>query len=267
MKRYLLLAVFLVAACGKTESNPAKPAPTPAKPAPEPAKPTPPAPAADPYQTLIDDPDRTAEDRAEDATRKPLELLRFLKLQPGMKVADLGAGGGYLTELLARAVGPSGVVYAQNSKMVIEKFVAKEWPARLARPINKNVVRVDRESVEPLPPEAKDLDLVTMGFVYHDMVWWKVDRDKMNAAIFAALKPGGAFVVLDHEAGAGKGTTVTESLHRIEKQSVIDEVTRAGFKLEAEGTFLANPDDPHDETVFGKIRGKSDRFVLRFVKP
>jgi predicted methyltransferase len=223
---------------------------------------------ADRAQAIVDAADRTAADREEDASRKPAELLRFLGVGPGMKVADLGAGGGYLTELLARAVGPEGVVYGQNNKVTIEKFVSKSWPERLARPVNAKVVRVDRELDDPLPPEAKDLDLVTIGFLYHDAVWMKTDMDKMNRAVFAALKPGGAYVILDHAADEGAGTTVAEKLHRIEKQVVIDQVTGAGFKLDGEGTFLANPQDPRDTNVFDeKIRGKTDRFVLRFVKP
>jgi predicted methyltransferase len=222
---------------------------------------------ADPYWTLLRAEDRTEEDRKDDESRKPLELLRFIQVQPGWKVADLGAGGGYSTELLVRAVGPTGKVYAENPKVVVEKFVAKEWPARLSRPVNKNVVRVDRELDDPLPPEARDLDLVYMGFFYHDAVWLGVDRDKMNKKIFEALEPGGLFVVLDHAGRAGTGTGETKTLHRIEEQAVIDEVKKAGFQVARSADFMRNQDDPRDANVFGPLRGKTDRFAIAFIKP
>ncbi len=226
-----------------------------------------PVPAADAYQALIDAEGRTADDRNQDGSRKPAEFLRFTGVQPGMRVADLAAGGGYTTELLVRAVAPAGVVYAQNPAFVLNKFVSKTWPERLARPINKDVVRVDRELEDPLPAEAKELDLVVMGFFYHDTVWLKTDRAAMNAKIFTALRPGGTFVVADHSAKIGAGTNVAESLHRIEEKLVVDEITKAGFKLEGRSEIYANPQDARDWNVFGEGRGTTDRFVLKFVKP
>ncbi|HKB77251.1 MAG TPA: SAM-dependent methyltransferase, partial [Myxococcales bacterium] len=91
-------------------------------------------------QAAVDAPDRTPEDRALDAGRKPAETLVFLRLQPGMKVAELGAGAGYTTELLARSVAPDGVIYAQNPDLFIQRFLKTRWPDRLARPAMKNVV-------------------------------------------------------------------------------------------------------------------------------
>jgi predicted methyltransferase len=222
---------------------------------------------ADPYWTLLRAGDRTDEDRKNDETRKPLELLRFLEVKPGANVADLAAGGGYLTELLVRAVGKTGKVYAQNPKVMVEKFVVKEWPARLARPVNKDVVRVDREMEDPLPPEARDLDLVVNGFFYHDTVWLGVDRAKMNRKIFEALSPGGLYVILDHAARDGAGSGETKTLHRIEEKTVVDEVKQAGFEVARSGDFLRNKDDPRDASVFGPLRGKTDRFVIAFRKP
>jgi len=221
---------------------------------------------ADPLWVLLQAKDRTDEDRKNDESRKPLELLRFMDVKPGMKVADLGAGSGYLTELLVRAVGPSGKVYAQNSQEAVDKFLGKTWDERLARPVNKGVVRVVRPIDDPLPPDAKDLDLVTVGFFYHDTVWLGADRDKLNRAIFAALKPGGHYVVMDHAGRPGTGSTETKTLHRIEEKTVLDEVKKAGFAVEKEGDFLRNPADPKDANVFGPLRGKTDRFIVSFVK-
>jgi predicted methyltransferase len=222
-------------------------------------------------QSIVDAPDRTPEDRRLDAGRKPAETLAFLQLSPGMRVAELGAGAGYTTELLARAVAPDGVVYAQNPDAFVKSFLKERWPARLSRPAMKNVVRVDREFDDPLPPEAKDLDRVVMYAIYHDVTYLPVDRDKMNQAIFSALKPGGEFVVIDSSAKAGTGTQDAKTLHRIDEQFVKEEVEKAGFKLQTEGDFLRNPQDARDwnssPPAAGERRGTSDRFALRFVKP
>jgi predicted methyltransferase len=215
--------------------------------------------------------DRRAEDRVLDASRKPAELLSFLGVRPGWRVADLGAGGGYTTELLRRAVGSEGVVYGQNSKVLLERFLEKPWSARLAMPAMKGVIRLDREFDAPFPDDLPALDAVTMVLFYHDTVWLKVDREAMNKAVFAALKPGGIYLIVDHSARTGDGANVTESFHRIEEAVVKMEVQAAGFVLDGEADFLRNPDDTRDwndsPRAAGERRGTSDRFVLRFRKP
>lgn len=222
-------------------------------------------------RAVVDAPDRDPEDKKLDAGRKPAELLAFAGIKPGMKVAELGAGGGYTAELLARAVGPTGVVYGQNSPLLLEKFAAKPWAARVAKPVDKNVVSVAREFDDPLPPEAKDLDAVIINLFYHDTFWMKVDRAKMNAAVFRALKPGGVYIVVDHSARPGTGSSEAQTTHRIEESVVRAEVPQAGFKLVADADFLRNPDDKRDWSTSpgaaGEKRGTSDRFVLKFVKP
>ncbi|HEY8090238.1 MAG TPA: SAM-dependent methyltransferase [Polyangiaceae bacterium] len=221
-------------------------------------------------RAVVDAPDRTDDDRALDAGRHPAELLDFLHLGPGMRVAELVAGSGYTAELLARAVAPGGVVYAENPKLILEKG-EQAWRDRLARPAMKTVVRVDRELDDPLPPEAKDLDLVVIILVYHDTVWLGVDRDKMNRAVFASLKKGGRYAVVDHSAREGRGVADVSTLHRIDEATVTDEVLRAGFRLASKDSFLRNPSDPRDwndspPAAAGR-RGQSDRFALMFVKP
>ena len=215
--------------------------------------------------------DRSEADRALDAGRKPAEFLLFLGAKPGMKAAELFAGGGYTTELLARAVGPEGKVYGQNSKWVLERFAEKPWSERLQKPVMKNVVRVDRELDDPLPPEATGLDLVVSNAIYHDTVWQKIDRTKMNAGVLRALKAGGAYVICDSSAKDGAGTTVTETLHRIEEKIVRDDLEAAGFKLKDSSDILRNKEDTRDWSASpgaaGEKRGTSDRFCLKFVKP
>lgn len=213
------------------------------------------------YSAVIAAPDRSPADRQTDARRNPEPLLQFVAAKPGMKVLDVGAGAGYSTELLARSVGPKGIVYGQNARQ------RDNFEERMRTPAMKNVVSVVRPYEDPVPPEAKNLDLITMFYVYHDIVNTPVDRNKMNRRLYESLRPGGRFVVADHSAQAGAGTSVTKSLHRIEEAALRQEVQAAGFKLEAEGDFLRNPADPRDKH-YSEVTGvPNDRFVLRFVRP
>lgn len=215
--------------------------------------------------------DRTPADRALDAGRHPQEMLAFFRVAPGQRVADLFAGGGYTTELLARAVGPAGAVYSQNNAFVLNRFAQAPWTERLARPVNARVVRVEREFDAPLPPDARDLDAVIFVLAYHDTVWQHTDRAAMNRAIFAALRPGGVYGIVDHSAAAGHGFDDVQTLHRIEQSALVAEVTAAGFRLDGEASFMRNPADTRDwndsPMAAAERRGTSDRFVLRFVKP
>ncbi len=278
--RLALVAQLLLAAtafgCSSTPPADVAPTETIADTAPPPPETRPaPGPAAievpDRIRAIVSAPDRLPEDLALDAGRHPGELLTFFGITEGMKVAELGAGGGYTAELLARAVGDKGVVYGHNTPFILTRFAEKPWSARLSRPVMKNVKRVDREFDDPLPPEAKDLDAVFLVLFYHDLYWMKADRAKMNAGILRALKPGGAFAVVDHTAKEGAGAAVVESLHRIEQKVVVDDITKAGFVLESESGFLRVPDDTRDwstsPSAAGAKRGTSDRFVLLFRKP
>lgn len=266
----VVLFSSLLLACGGASPPGASPPGTTPGLAPPPAATMP---SAD-FRAVVDAPDRSAADRELDAGRKPAELLAFAGIKPGMKVAELAAGGGYTTELLARAVGSNGVVYAQNNAWLMDRFAKKPLEERLAKPVNKNVVGVVREFDDPLPPEAKDLDVVVDVLFYHDLFWMNdghVDRKKMNAAILRALKPGGVYVVVDHSGRPGTAATEVSSLHRIEQKVVLEEITSAGFKLERAGNFLENPSDTRDWNASpmkaAEKRGTSDRFALRFLKP
>ena len=218
------------------------------------------------YQWIVHSPDRTDADRTNDQRRKPEQLLEFYGVQPGMRVADLGASAGYNTELLARAVGPKGVVYAHNNSFFMQNFVKGRLDERMKRPAMANVTPVVREFEDPLPPDARNLDLVTLNFVYHDTVHLGVDRARMNRAVFDALKRGGVYIVADHSAKAGDGANVTKSLHRIEESVIRREVEAAGFRLVAAADFLRNPADTREVIVF-KNSVPNDEFVLKFVKP
>ncbi len=269
----LLLASLVASACqGKTTTPPRSSPPSPAVAAFPVSVTSSAAPLTpDAIHALVSSADRTDADRKTDIARHPAELLAFMGVGPGMRVADLGAGGGYTTELLVRAVGPTGTVYGQNDPDLLKKFMEKVWAARLALPVNKGVIRSDRRLDDPLPPEAKNLDLVVNYIFYHDAVWLGVDRDKMNRAISTALKPGGAYVIVDASAKEGHGVDDAKTLHRIEQSVVESEVKKAGFTRAATADFLRNPSDTRDWSSSpreaGERLGTEDRFVLKFVKP
>ena len=221
--------------------------------------------AAPDYAAVVASPDRSDADREIDKRRDPVKLLAFTGVGAGMKVLDMGAGGGYSSELMARAVGASGAVYAQNAADLGAR--AKErFEVRMKTPAMANVVALARPFDDPLPADVRDLDLVTFFFFYHDTTYMEVDRAQMNRKLYAALKPGGMLVIADHSARAGDGTTVGKTLHRIEEAVLRGEVEAAGFKLAASADFLRHPEDPRDERVF-QPKVPVDEFVLKFQKP
>ena len=218
------------------------------------------------YDAIVAAPDRSDADRQTDQRRQPAKMLAFTGVQPGMKVLDMDANAGYSTELLARAVAPNGVVYAQDPAALIERFVKDKFDIRAQKPAMKNVVHVVREFDDPVPPEIGGLDLITFFFAYHDVTYMPVDRAAMNRKMFAALKPGGFLVIADHSARPGDGTNVAKTLHRIEESSLRQEIEAAGFRLAAEADFLRHPEDPRDAAVF-RPQVPVDEFVLKYQKP
>jgi predicted methyltransferase len=223
--------------------------------------------AAPDYAAIIAAGDRSAADRENDKRRDPVKLLAFTGVRTGMKVLDMGAGAGYSTELMARAVGPTGIVYGQNTPDQGARGKAA-LEARLQTPAGKNIVGLWRAFDDPLPADVSGLDLVTYFFFYHDTTYMQVDRALMNRKLFAVLKPGTFMVIADHSAKAGDGASVGRTLHRIEESVVRREVEAAGFKLVAEADFLRKPEDTRDFNVQPPAPGKSvDEFILKFQKP
>lgn len=226
-----------------------------------------------PIRDAVNAADRPAADKSLDAGRKPEQMLAFFGIQQGMNVADLSAGGGYTTELLARTVGPTGMVYSQNPPFPPEfQYLGQAWTERLENLALKNVTAVtksfDADDVLPVPPDS--LDVVTMNMNYHDLVLRNVDRAKVNAVVYQALKSGGAYAIVDHSAKDGSGVQDIE-LHRIDEQFLINEVQQAGFTLAARSSALRHPEDDRtwgaSPRVAGERRGTTDRFMLIFRKP
>ncbi len=231
----------IVAVADPSRTPPIAETPVPAPPAPAAARPL----SAAEINALLNAPDRSDDDRKLDDQRKAAAFLAYLGVGPGMHVAEVGSGSGYTSELLARAVGPTGTVYGQNTPEILAKFAEGPWSARLAKTANKPIVRKDAPFDAPLPG-VKGLDLVVNVLFYHDTVWLGVDRDKMNRAVFDALRPGGAYVVVDHSAKQGDGLADVKTTHRIEQSVLEAEVEKAGFKLAGSADFLKNPSDARD---------------------
>jgi predicted methyltransferase len=238
-----------------------------------PSSPSGPAPlSSQQIAQIVASPDRTAADRNNDLRRKPEAVLAFIGPRPGMIALDVSAGGGYTTELLARAIGRTGAVYGQspprNPNRSAAALAEREQRLRGANVSAAPITAVQRPFDDPIPPELADgkLDLVTLMFNYHDLGHLGVDRAAMNRAIFQALKRGGVYVIADHSGRPGTGISESGTLHRIEEAFLRKEVEAAGFKLAAEGNFLRNPKDPRDKNTPDPPQPK-DEFVLKFVKP
>jgi predicted methyltransferase len=220
-----------------------------------------------PLQAALAHDRRPAEDKARDADRKPAEVLNFFGITPGMHVADMMAGGGFYTEILARYVGEVGKVYAQNNSIALKRFADKALGSRLKTAGLTNVVRLDRELEDPGLPEGQ-LDAVLLVLFFHDTYWMQVDRKAMLAQIYKALKPGAVFGIIDHAAANGSGSEHAKTLHRVEESLLREELTAAGFVFDAESPCLRNSQDDRSTNVFlAQIRGKTDRFVQRYRKP
>lgn len=220
----------------------------------------------------VADAGRPENDKAVDALRKPAETVAFSGMKAGDKVAELAPGGGYFTRIFAKAVGPKGQVYA---------FFGTQYDARLKsqgqdpdrqftdlKRIYPNLGVIHGPLVDFVTPQK--VDMVWTSDNYHDLHNKQYDTDAavINKRVYDSLKPGGIYLIVDHRAAKGAGIGVTETLHRMDEDILKREVQAAGFRLVAESQVLAQPGDDNTKRVFEQdVRGKTDQFVLKFVKP
>lgn len=256
--------LFLLTACGRSEPE----APAADEPMDEPAAESMAEPAAD-LRTQLASESRPAEDRARDAGRKPADVIEFLGIEPGMRVMDVIAAGGYYTEVLSLAVGPEGEVVAHNPPGLLERrdgAMEKQLSARLADDRLPNVTRLNVNLGE-FPAETGNFDAAITALNFHDIY----NRNGPEAAqgalqtIYNVLKPGGVLGIIDHVGIAGADNA---ELHRVEKEKAIEAARAAGFEIEEESALLSNAADDHTQSVFTEgIRGETDRFALKLRKP
>lgn len=217
------------------------------------------------YTIALADPRRPAADVARDPLRQPEAMLALMRLAPGDVIADIRPEEGWFTRLFAAVVGETGHVYAFVPNQTAERENAYADSLAATYP---NVSRVTG-SLEEMRFD-RPLDVVFMGEEYHDFTIprFGVDVARMNAAVFQALKPGGLYVIMDHQAADGAGISMAGTLHRIEGAELRRQVEAAGFVYEAESRAVVNPADDHTLSVFDPaIRGRTDRFAYRFRKP
>jgi predicted methyltransferase len=209
-------------------------------------------------------------DALTDPALKGPEVIAFIGVKPGDKIADLFAGR--FVRAFSQAVGPKGKVYAVEPAELIkaEPNAVAPIQALAGNPAFSNVV-LTPSPINSLALALSSLDEVFIRQNYHDLYdkfMGPADVPAFNKAVFAALKPGGVFVILDHAAVAGSGLDATEKLHRIDEARVKTDLLAAGFVLDGESKVLANPADDHSLLVFNPaIRGKTDQFLLKFRKP
>jgi predicted methyltransferase len=243
----LLLAVTLAANCARAASIP------------------------DNVAAAVADGSRPDADKQRDPDRKPAEVLAFVGVKPGAKIAELLPGGGYFTRLLSKAAGSSGHVYALVPARLADAPADVDFAARVkaiaADPNYANVSVV----VEPFSQlrVPTPVDLMWTSQNYHDLHNFPgLDVGVFNKMVFEDLKPGGIYLILDHTAEAGSGGRDTKTLHRIDPETVKQEVLAAGFIFVGSSDLLRHPGDSHAQKVFDPaVRGKTDQFILKFRKP
>ena len=259
------ILALILSACGQRadDQQTAEPA----------AKETSAAPATSIYEAAVANDARPEADRARDAGRKPAEVLKFLGITPGMTVLDMFSGGGYYTEILSYTVGDSGRVIAQSNEAYLQ-FVGDEFEERYlgGRLSNAQVLMAQNNE---LKLEAKSLDAILLVLSFHDLFyaapeqgWPAIDIAAFLAELYSGLRTGGVVGIIDHYAAEGAPSDTGGTTHRIDPAIVIAMMAEAGFKLDAQSDMLRNPDDDYEKVVFDpEVRGKTDRFVMRFRKP
>jgi predicted methyltransferase len=220
-------------------------------------------------QAAVADKGRPEADTKRDADRKPAEMLEFAGVKPGDKVADFIPGGGYFTRIFAKAVGPKGKVFAITNPPPANATQPPPIQAIAADPQYGNITVVSTGLGGFKLPELVDVFWTSQN--YHDLYLTRLNLDvpAVVKGIYDAIKPGGVFIVLDHEANAGADVVQTaNTLHRIDPAAVRKTVEAAGFKFDGESTVLDNPSDDHSKGVFDPaLRGHTDQFIYKFRKP
>lgn len=212
-------------------------------------------------RNAVESSERSDEDTARDINRLPAEILTLADLNQGDTVIELSVLGQYYSTMIADAIGPNGSLHMYDL-VDFEGFGAEPGNAFAASHANAEYNLQDYHTADY--PDGADAAYLING--YHDLPERGNDQNVMNARLFATLRSGGKYVVIDHKSVDGAGWSVADTAHRIEAATIIEEVTAAGFELISDSSLLAHPEDPRDAAPFG-MRGLTDRAVLIFQKP
>lgn len=268
MKRAIsVLLTLVLAACGQTPNDTRTTAPI---------EPLGPSGQADSgvsiYEAAVASVERPDADRARDSGRKPAEVLEFLGIAQGMTVLDMFSGGGYYTEILSNVVGGDGHVIAHSNKAYLN-FVGEEFEKRYLddRLANAKVLMAENNELSLKPGS---IDAVMLVLSFHDLFyadaengWPEIDVEKFLAELHSGLQADGIVGIIDHYAAAGSPSETGGTTHRIDAAIVIESMAAAGFVLDGQSDILRNAEDDYEKSVFDpEIRGKTDRFIMRFVK-
>lgn len=214
-------------------------------------------------QKAIDSPDRAQKQKDRDVGRKPGETLAYAGLKPGQKVVELASFGQYYTDIMAPVVGPKGHIWMYDLPYLDKNF---GQPSRdfVAKHPNTEFAEAKFDEMD----WPKNLDLITIVLYYHDLQYNGVDTAVLDKKMFEALKPGGKLLIVDHKADAGSGWRDSKTIHRMGVETIVKELTAAGFKLKIDSDLLANPADDHHKMVFAPgERGHTDQALFVFEKP
>ena len=224
---------------------------------------------ADVYDDAVSNPYRPAADRERDADSKPAELMRFAGVKAGDTVLDMFAGGGYFSELLAYVAGSQGTVLMHNN-LAYQGFSGEAIEKRLADGRLGNVVGLFAE-LEDMGVPAGSVDVIWISMAYHDVYYvadeWTVTPDTFFPALQSLLKPDGKIIVMDHMGSVGTGSSLGNTLHRIDPEYTQADFAAHGFRLAHSSDVLLNPEDDLSKNVFDPaIQGKTSKFVYTFVR-
>jgi predicted methyltransferase len=225
------------------------------------------------YEAAVASDARPDSDRDRDAGRKPAAVLEFMGIEPGMTVLDVFTGSGYYAEIIAGVVGAQGKVIAHSNQAYLG-FVGDAFNERFDSGRLTNIQVLMAENNE-LSLEANSLDAVMLVLSFHDLYhsdpengWQRIDGPAFLAELKKGLKPGGIVAIIDHYAEAGAPVETGDTIHRIDPAIVVADMEAAGFALDGQSDMLRNPDDDLGRSVFApELRGKTDRFVMRFKNP
>lgn len=260
MHRVLSLCLVLGGCSGGGQGATPPPSLAALPPAPPPPAPAPPSGS----ERALAAPDRHADDRQQDAARRAEALLALLRMEPGQRVLELSAGSGTFTELLARAVGPTGRVYAQNPPLALERGLEPAWTERLGQPALARVQRLDQDYATPLPPELAPVERVCWLYGVHELERFGGERRALFGQLSRVLAPGGLLLVVDFSAAPHQDARVAARLHRVDEAVVTTELLAAGFELLTRSDALRRPEDPRTTVAAlpGQSEAPADAFIL-----